>query len=178
VKPYQPKGLWKELSGTDYDQDHGEKLWRRSLYTFWKRTAPPPTMATFDASARESCMVRPARTDTPLQALALMNDVTFVEAARRLAERAMHEGGAMAETRLRHGFRLVLAREPSATELGVLVKNLGEQQARFRSDAKAAMELVSVGEAKRDEQLPVEELAAYATVCGLILNLDEAITRP
>ena len=93
VMPYQPAGLWKELSGTDHVQDHGEKLWRRSLYTFWKRTSPPPTMMTFDAAGREACSVKQSRTTTPLQALALMNEVTFVEAARKLAERMMTRGG-------------------------------------------------------------------------------------
>jgi hypothetical protein len=135
-------------------------------------------MATFDAPARESCSVRPGRTSTPLQALALMNDLTFVEASRRLAQRVMLEGGPTPEERLRLAFRLVLAREPAATELTVLRRNLDEQGARFRADAKAAQELVSAGEAPRDETLAVEELAAYAAVCGLILNLDEAITRP
>jgi hypothetical protein len=178
VKPYQPKGLWKELSGTDYVPDRGSKLWRRSLYTYWKRTAPPPTMATFDAPARESCSVRPGRTSTPLQALALMNDVTFVEASRRLAQRVMLEGGATPEARLRLAFRLVLARTPSAAEMKVLADNLGAQRARFLSEPQAALDLVSAGESPRDEHLPVGEMAAYAAVCGLILNLDEAITKP
>jgi mono/diheme cytochrome c family protein len=178
VKPYQPKGLWKELSGSDYVADRGDKLWRRSLYTYWKRTAPPPTMATFDAPARESCSVRPGRTSTPLQALALMNDVTFVEASRRLAQRVMLEGGTTPEERLRTAFRLVLARVPTTAESGVLERNWREHRARFRADPKSALDLVSAGESPRNETLDVEELATYAAVCGLILNLDEAITRP
>ncbi len=136
VKPYQPKGLWKELSGTDYEPDHGEKLWRRSLYTFWKRTSPQPTMMTFDAAGREMCLVRPSRTSTPLQALALMNDVTFVEAARCLAQRVMREAGTTPEERVRLAFRLVLIRAPKAAELKVLLDNLNDHLARFRADAE------------------------------------------
>ncbi len=177
VKPYQPKGLWKELSGTDYEPDHGDKLWRRSLYTFWKRTSPQPTMTTFDAAGREMCSVRPSRTDTPLQALALMNDVTFVEAARCLAQRVMREGGATPEERVRLAFRLVLARAPKPPELKVLLDDLNNHLARFRADPNAAQSLVSAGEAPRDGTLATTELAAYTAVAGLILNLDETITK-
>ncbi|NBV23648.1 MAG: DUF1553 domain-containing protein [Proteobacteria bacterium] len=177
VKPYQPKGLWKELTGTDYEPDHGDKLWRRSLYTFWKRTSPQPTMTTFDAAGREMCSVRPSRTDTPLQALALMNDVTFVEAARCLAQRVMREGGATPEDRLRLAFRLVLARAPRDSELKVLLAGLNDQRTRFQADPPAAQAFVSAGESPRDEKLEVAELAAYTAVAGLILNLDEAINK-
>ena len=107
-----------------------------------------------------------------------MNDVTFGEASRRLAQRVMLEGGARPEARLRLAFRLVLARTPSAAEMSVLADNLAAQRDRFRSEPGAALDFVSAGESPRDEQLPVEELAAYAAVCGLILNLDEAITKP
>src|SRR6202040_577780 len=100
VKPYQPAGLWKEINGQNYPQDHDESLYRRSLYTFWKRTAPPPTMMTFDAAGREVCVVRESRTNTPLQALDLMNDVTYLEAARVLAQRMMAEGGATPAARI------------------------------------------------------------------------------
>jgi len=176
VKPYQPKGLWKDLTGTDYEPDHGDKLWRRSLYTFWKRTSPQPTMTTFDAAGREACSVRPSRTSTPLQALALMNDVTFVEAARRLAQRVLREA-ATPEGRVRLAFRLVLAREPKPAELAVLLGGLNDHLARFRADPKAALALVSAGESPRDPTLEVAEHAAYSALAGLILNLDEAITR-
>ncbi|MSU65508.1 MAG: DUF1553 domain-containing protein [Opitutus sp.] len=178
VKPYQPKGLWKELSGTDYMPDTGDKLWRRSLYTYWKRTSPPPTMTTFDAAGREACSVRQVRTSTPLQALALLNDVTFVEASRILAQRVMREAGTPPEARLRLAFRLVLARAPGEAELKVLRKDLDSQLAHFQAEPAAALELVSAGEAPRDAEFPVGELAAYTTVTGLILNLDEAITKP
>jgi hypothetical protein len=176
VKPYQPPGLWKELSGTDYVQDHGDALWRRSLYTFWKRTSPQPTMTTFDAAGREMCSVRPSRTDTPLQALALMNDVTFVEAARCLAQRVMCEG-ATPEDRVRLAFRLVLTRTPKPSEQRVLLDDLNDHLARFRADANAAQSLVNAGESPRDAKRDAIELAAYTAVAGLILNLDEAITK-
>ena len=114
VKPYQPAGLWKELTGgEDYKPDHGEGLHRRSLYTFWKRTAPPPMMMNFDGAGRETCVVREMRTNTPLQSLNLMNDVTFLEAARGLAQRMLREGGNTAEERIAYGFRLATARRPS-----------------------------------------------------------------
>ncbi len=177
VKPYQPKGLWKELSGTDYVPDHGDKLWRRSLYTFWKRTSAPPTMTTFDAPGREACSVRPGRTSTPLQALALMNDVTYVEASRCLAERVLRDGGATPEKRLGFAFRLALSREPKPEELRVLRGSLDDHLVRFRADPKAAEALASAGEAPRDPQFAVSELAAYAAVASLMLNLDEAITK-
>lgn len=178
VKPYQPKGLWKDLSGTDYVPDHGDNLWRRSLYTFWKRTSPQPTMMSFDASAREMCRVRPARTSTPLQALALMNDVTFVESARGLAERAISEGGENASGRISLAFRKVLARPPRPEELTLLINNLNANLAKYRGDPDAALALISQGESPRDKRITDSELAAYTAIAGLILNLDEAITKP
>ncbi len=177
VKPYQPKGLWKDLTGTDYEPDHGDKLWRRSLYTFWKRTSPQPTMITFDAAGREACSVRPSRTSTPLQALALMNDVTYVEAARCLAQRVLREGGATPEARVRLAFRLVLTREPQARELRVLLEGLNHHLKRYQANLAAARALVKAGESPQDERLDVSELAAYAATASLILNLDEAITK-
>jgi hypothetical protein len=177
VKPYQPAGLLKALTGTDYEMDHGDKLWRRSLYTFWKRTSPQPTMTTFDAAGREACMVRPSRTDTPLQALALMNDVTFVEAARCLAQRILHEADTTPDARVRLAFRLVLAREPRAQELKVLLADLADHTTRFRADAKAAQALISAGESPRDASLDPVDLGACTALAGLILNLDETITK-
>jgi hypothetical protein len=177
VKTYQPPGLWKELSDVDYQADKGEGLWRRSLYTYWKRTVAPPAMMTFDASPRETCTVRETRTNTPLQALNLMNDVIYVEAARKLAERIMREGGPSPEERLTLAFRLATARKPGAAELRILVANYQQQLQDYRADPKAGQKLVSVGESPRDEKLDVSELAAYAAVAGLILNLDETITK-
>ena len=178
VKPYQPPGLWKELTGTEeYVPDHGEKLYRRSLYTFWKRTVAPPALVTFDAAARETCVVRQTRTNTPLQALNLMNDVTFVETARVLAERIMKEGGPTPEERITLAFRLATARKPRPMELRVLLDGYREHLAEYRKDEKAARKLTSIGEAPRDEKLDVADLAAYTAVAGVILNLDEVVTK-
>jgi hypothetical protein len=178
VRPYQPPGLWKELAGgEDYKPDKGENLYRRSLYTFWKRTVAPPAMMTFDAAPRESCVVRETRTNTPLQALALMNDVTYVEASRAMAERSMMQGGATPEERITFAFRLATARRPSAAELQVLRAGFDHHLEKFRSDPKAALKLVSAGDSRRNEKLDPGELAAYTTIAGMILNLDETITR-
>jgi hypothetical protein len=178
VKPYQPPGLWKELSGgQDYRQDHGPSLYRRSLYTFWKRTTPPPGMSLFDAPSRESCVVRTPRTNTPLQALALMNDVTYVESARALGQRMMQEGGAKAADRIAFGFLLATARMPRPEELRVLLDGFQHRLDRFQSDRKAAVQLLSHGEFKHNQALDAAELAAYAATASLILNLDETLTK-
>ena len=177
VKPYQPAGLVKELTGTEeYDQDHGDKLYRRSLYTFWKRTIAPPAMMNFDAANRETCVVRETRTNTPLQALNLMNDVTFVEAARVLAERVMKKETDPA-LRLALAWRLAAARSPSPAELKILRTSFDRHHAHYQKDRAAALKLVSTGEAPRDQNLDLAEHAAYAAVCNLILNLDEVITK-
>jgi hypothetical protein len=176
VKPYQPAGLWKELSGQDYVQDTGDKLYRRSLYTFWKRSSPPPSQMNFDAAGRETCVVRETRTNTPLQALDLMNDVTYLEASRKLAERVMHER-ASADERMVQAFRLVTARRPSPQEMSVLREAFSNYLADYRRDPEAAKKLVSQGESARDEKLDVSELAAYSALASLVLNLDETITK-
>ena len=178
VRPYQPAGLWKELSDLEgYTQGSGQDLYRRSLYTFWKRTIPPPVMATFDASARETCVVRETRTNTPLQALTLMNDVTFVEAARVLAQRMMSEGRDDPSERIRLGFRLATARTPGPRELEVLRAGLNHHLAEYRKDPVSASKLISIGESSPDGELEVSELAAYTAVANLILNLDETVTK-
>lgn len=179
VKPYQPEGLWDNMSssGLVYIQDHGDRLYRRSLYTYWKRTIAPPLMTNFDASGRETCVVREHRTNTPLQALNLMNDVAFVEAARVLAERILSEGGRTAEARLAYAFRLATARAPNPRESRILLANLHAQLAEFRSDPAKARRLLSVGEKKAEAKFDAKELAAYAAVASLILNLDEVITK-
>ncbi|MFO0908594.1 MAG: DUF1553 domain-containing protein [Isosphaeraceae bacterium] len=141
VSPYQPTGLWEELMSREdgknwtaqvYEQSHGRDLYRRTMYTFWKRTSPPPALATFDAPDRETCTVRRARTNTPLQALVLLNDPTYVEAARKLAERVMTEAGPEIDARIERAFRLCTARRPSARELGVLreVRQHGSRTSR------------------------------------------------
>ena len=176
VKPYQPDGLWKEIaSDTEYDQSKGAALYRRSLYTYWKRTVAPPTMSTFDAPGREACTVRETRTNTPVQALALMNDVTYLEAARVLAERMMARAGV--SERLRWGFRRVTSRWPSAREEEILLRAYGANLEAFRRDPDAARKLVSAGESKPDERLDPAELAATTTVASLLFNLDETVTK-
>ncbi|HWB07753.1 MAG TPA: PSD1 and planctomycete cytochrome C domain-containing protein [Pirellulales bacterium] len=185
VSPYQPAGLWEELMSREdgknwtaqvYLQSHGADLYRRTMYTFWKRTSPPPTLSTFDAPDREVCTVRRARTNTPLQALILMNDPTYVEAGRKLAERVLSEPLPIDE-RLATVFRLVVARPPTERERHVLRRMLEEQLAAFRNDSDAIEKLLSVGESPRDERFEPVELAAWATVASVILNLDEAVTR-
>ena len=160
-----------------HKQDDGENLYRRSMYTFFKRTIAPPSMMNFDAAGREACVVRQTRTNTPLQALNLMNDVTYVEAARLLAERAMREGGSIPSERIVHAFRLAAARKPSPEELRILRAGFETHLSNYREDPKAAKELVAVGESKRDASLNVSELAAYTSITNLILNLDEVITK-
>jgi hypothetical protein len=178
VKPYQPPGLWKELTGgEDYEPDSGESLYRRSLYTFWKRTVAPPTMMTFDASGRETCSVRETRTNTPLQALALLNDVTFLGASRLLAQRMLSEGGSSTADRLTHGFRLVLARRPAPAEMAVLEEGLKTHLARYRADPQSAWRLLDIGEHSAAAPADAPELAAHAAIASLLLNLDEAITN-
>jgi hypothetical protein len=184
VKPYHPAGLWEEMAfgggftAQKYEQDHGEALYRRSMYTFWKRTVPPPTMLTFDAPEREFCVVRRGVTNTPLQALVLMNETGFVEASRKFAERIMTESpSASPYDRLKHAFRLALSRTPTAAEIEVLMTVLNQQRGAFYKDAKAAEKLLSVGESKRNEKLNATELAAWTTVASVILNLDETMTK-
>jgi hypothetical protein len=173
VKPYQPAGLWKELSGAaDYQPDSGEALYRRSLYTFWKRTSPPPTMANFDAAGRETCSVRESRTNTPLQALNLMNDVTFLEASRRLAEKLINRPDGLA-----YGFRLVTGRSPSPAELEVLTNALEAHRQTYRQNELAARSLLAHGDSPRNLALNVPDLAAHTLIASLLLNLDQGITK-
>jgi len=183
VFPYQPKGLWEEIAFGDvysaqtYTPGHGQDLYRRSMYTFWKRTSPPPGLITFDAPDREKCTARRTVTNTPLQALVLLNDPTYVEAARVLAERMMNEGGADPARRIRYAFRLATAREPDAKEVQVLREIERAELAQYRRNKEAAAKLIGVGESKVDPKLDASELAAWTTVASTILNLDETITR-
>ena len=177
VKPYQPAGLWAELSNEEYKQDHNDGLYRRSLYTFWRRTVPPPTMASFDAAGRESCVVRPAVTNTPLQALDLMNNVTFLEAARMIGERMLKEGGATPEERIAFGFRLATGRAPSALETTLLVRAFQSQLERFEARPGSAEKYLTQGESPRAKNLTTDQLAAYATIASMMLNLDEVVTK-
>ena len=184
VKPYQPPGLWEdisfkggEFSAQTFVQDHGDALYRRSMYTFWKRTCPPPSLQTFDAPEREFCIVRRSVTNTPLQALALMNDITFVEASRKMAERVMTEKGGTATQRINYAFRLAACRYPKPRELKALFTAYNPQLVRFQRDPEAAKKFLSVGESKRNEKLDLAELAALSAVCSIICNLDEVITK-
>ncbi|MGH9841258.1 MAG: DUF1553 domain-containing protein, partial [Blastocatellia bacterium] len=180
VRPYQPAGLLKDMvfsNMTNYAQEKGEGLWRRSLYTFWKRTVLNPGMQVFDATAREQCTVRDTRTNTPLQALNLMNDVTYVEAARLLAERALLAGGNDPRQRLAWAFRAATSRLPDEAEQQTLLENLNAQLAYFQGHPREAEKLLRIGEKRNNPKLNLAELAAYATTASLILNLDEVITK-
>ena len=182
MKPYQPEGIWEAVafvgSNTrDFKADAGESLYRRSLYTFWKRTAPPPSMSTFDAPSRENCTVRRPRTNTPLQALALMNDKQYIDAARKLAERMLREGGTTPDQRLTYGFRWMTARLPSARELEVLKKTLDNETAVFQADKPAAEKLLAYGDSPRDTNIETTEYAAWTMIANLLINLDETITK-
>jgi hypothetical protein len=173
VMPYQPAGLWKDLAMQDmeYAQSRGEDLHRRSLYTFWKRTIAPPMMVNFDAANREACVVRETRTNTPLQALNLMNDVTFLEAARFIAQRMMK-----APDPLPYGFRLVTGRTPSERELDVL-RGSFRYHLDYFSNGDKARAFLEQGETPGDASLDRRQLSAYASVASLLLNLDETVTK-
>ena len=179
VKPYQPAGLWEELAmgRPRYDQGKGDDLYRRSLYTFWKRTVPPPSMVTFDATDREVCTVKRQSTSTPLQALVLLNDVQFVEASRFVAQRTLKEGGTTTEARVAWAFRLITGRTPSDKERAVLVKLFEEQKALFEKDPAAAKKLLSVGEKPADPAMPIADLAAATVLANVLFNHDEAVMR-
>jgi len=182
VRPYQPKGVWDETAGLNgnlrnYKNDTGADLHRRSLYTIWKRTAPPPDMVLFDVPSREICSVRRPRTDTPLQALTLMNDVTFVEAARGLAQRILREGGATPQSRIDLAFRLMLSRPPTSEESKILANAIQRETTRYRADPKAAMALLKMGELPVDGKDNSAELAAYTLAASTVLNMDEAVTK-
>jgi len=183
VHPYQPEGVWEAIAYGDvysaqkYKQDHGEALYRRSMYTFWKRTAPPPALATFDAPDREKCTARRARTNTPLQALVLLNDPTFVESSRKLAEHMMADGGKDAQSRIRYGWRLATARNPESQEVRPLKALFEQEYANYRNDRDSALKLTGVGEREASGKFDAAELAAWTTVASVILNLDETITK-
>ena len=181
VKPYMPAAVWDETSVygdmRNYKEDTGEGLYRRTLYTIWKRTAAPPTMTMFDSPSREICMVKRSRTNTPLQALALLNEKTYIEAARVLAQRMIAEGGSTPEQRIAWAFRRATCREPRADEIKVLVAGLAKRTARFQQSAEEAAKILAVGETKADAKFNTVELAAYTGTANVLLNLDEIVTR-
>jgi hypothetical protein len=178
VFPYQPAGLWEELAVGDiwaaqaYQQDHGSDLYRRSMYTFWKRTAPPPSLTAFDAPGREKCAASRILTNTPLQALALMNDPTYVEAARALAARAMKDADPAGFL-----FRTVLTRDPSGSEKRVIADLAQRNIAKFRQDRAAAGKLIHIGESDAGQEMDAAALAGWTTAASVVLSLDEAITK-
>jgi hypothetical protein len=185
VNPYQPKGLWKEVShygstpatAQVFVQDHGEDLYRRSLYTYWKRTAPPPSMVTFDAPNREVCTITRAVTNTPLQALVLLNDPQFVEAARTLAEQILRDIPGEAPEKITHAFEQVTGRLPKSAELETLQHRLKEEIETYRQAPDQAEALLRIGESQPDPSLDPAEHAAWTTVMSLLLNLSETITN-
>ncbi len=177
AKPYQPQGLWEEAgTGKSYAQDTGEGLYRRSLYTFWKRTSPPPSMLIFDAPSREMCTARRETTSTPLQALVLLNDPQYVEAGRVLAEELVRHCGSDAEACIERGFRQVIGRAPTGAELAVLRQLYKEQLKVFEADSAAAEKYLKTGARPADKSLPAPQLAATAMVASAMINLDEFVT--
>lgn len=177
VKPYQPAGVWKEIASQEYQPGTGDELFRRSMYTFWKRTVPPTAMATFDAPSRETCIVKRSRTNTPLQALALLNDVTYVEAARKLAERMLNQHTKQPAKRIQFAMRVVLARNPHEREMAIFLKGFNRYLKQYQKDPEAAKALLAVGDSRPDQKYNIPEHAAYTVIASLILNLDESINR-
>jgi hypothetical protein len=181
VRPYQPEGLWEQLSAFPgrklFVRSTGEDLWRRSIYSYWKRTVPPPSMTIFDAPTRESCVVRRQMSSTPLQALALLNDEMYIETSRKFAERMMREGGSTVQGRLAWAMRAATSRAATDAEVRILEQGFTRRLTQYRADRAAAEKLLSAGESPRDQKIDVVELAAYTTAASVILNLDEVITR-
>ena len=180
VKPYQPPGLWNELSlggNVRFVQDHGEKLYRRGMYTYWKRSAPAPSLTIFDTPTREKCVLRRSRTNTPLQALVLLNDPQYIEAARALAQKVTLEAGDSLAARLVLAYRLATAHRPSFKTLTLLKAAYEEELAVFRKDPDRARKLLKVGESKRDETIDAAEHAALTIITSMILNLDATVTK-
>lgn len=180
VKPYQPAGLWKELAtrnATEYKQDEGDDLYRRSMYTIWKRTTPPPSMMNFDASERNICTVRRQSTSTPLQALVLLNDPQYVEASRLLAERLLREEAGGVRAQIARGYRLLTSRPPDAEEVALLANLYEEELRAFEADRGSALDLLAVGEYPRDERLDPAQLAALTVVANTMMNFDEAVIK-
>ena len=180
VKPYQPDGLWNEVSlnkNLRFKRDTGDKLYRRSLYTYWKRSSPPPNMIIFDAPTREKCTVRRGKTNTPLQALVLMNDPQFVEAARFFAERILSEGGKTTAERIEFAFREVTSRTPTEAEAKVIQDIYERELKTYKAQNEAALKLLKTGEKPRNEKLDAAEHAAWTVISNLLLNLDEFVTR-
>ncbi|MEN8785192.1 MAG: DUF1553 domain-containing protein [Akkermansiaceae bacterium] len=180
VKPYQPANIWNEVSlngGLRYRQDKGEKLYRRSMYTYWKRSSPMPNMLIFDSPSREKCVIQRQRTNTPLQALVTLNDPQFLEAARAFAQRLLRSDKSSIGGRIDLAYRFATARPASGREVEILTNLYQENLNRFKSAPETATEFLKAGESPRDESLDASELAAWMVVAQTIMNLDESLTR-
>jgi hypothetical protein len=181
VRPYQPPGIWEEVALdtnlSKYVQDHGEKLYRRSMYTYWKRSAPQPSLQIFDAPTREKCIGRRPRTNTPLQALVTLNDPQYVEAARAFAQRILKEGGESPEGRIQFAIKTAVGRSASERELYLLKQLIASQSARFHKDSAKAAELLKIGESPRDESIPATDHAAWLILASTVLNMDEFLMK-
>jgi len=182
VRPYQPENVWESVGyptsdTTKYKQEHGEALYRRSMYTYWKRMAIQPDMAAFDAPMRDTVCTRRPRTDTPLQALVTMNNVQWIEASRALAERLIKEGGQQPEQRIKLLSTILLSHDPPPQMASVLKTSFKQMQQHYSADPKAAHELISVGEKRSDPAIPAPELAAWTMVVSEMMNLDETLTK-
>ena len=186
VKPYQPPGLWKDVAygggglrytAQEFIQDHGDNLYRRSMYTFWKRAAAPPGMLLFDAPNREICTAERSRSNTPVQALALMNDVQYIEAARAVAERIMQHGGSTTQERITYAGLLTLGRPPTSVEASALLQQFNDQLSDYRATPEAALALLQTGESRYRTELDAAELAAWALVANALMNTDAAVSQ-
>jgi hypothetical protein len=178
VKPYQPEGIWEEATfgKVKYTPDTGDALYRRSLYTFWRRIVGPTMF--FDTAPRQFCVVKAVRTNTPLQALVTMNETTYVEAARAMAQRLLLDASLKDDAaRLTQAWRLTTARAPKASELSSMTASLQRLKTKFASDAEGAKTLLSVGDSKRDVHLNATDHAAWTSLCLMVLNLDEVLTK-
>ena len=177
VYPYQPKGLWESISNYHkYTQQTGDTLYRRSMYTIWKRTAPPPMMLNFDASERHFCVVKRQKTSTPLQALVVMNDPQFVEASRVLAQQMLKQTGTL-DAKLSYGFMALTSRQPSSKEMKILKDLYQEELVDFRKNPSRVKAVLSTGEYPIDKRINLSDLAAGTIVASTIMNFDEFLIK-
>jgi hypothetical protein len=184
VKPYQPEGIWEAIAvgskgrgETSYIPDKGEKLYRRSLYTYWRKTIPPPSMLIFDAAMKEACEVKRVRTSTPLQALNLLNDPQILEAARVLSTQLTANGSLTIEEKITLAFRKIIIRKPAAEEVKILLESYQEELKRFKADPLQAQKFLQVGAYPQEKNIDAAQCAALMHVVSLIYNLDEAISK-
>ena len=180
VKPYQPPGLWNEVSlngGRRFVRDKGEKLYRRSMYTYWKRSAPHPGLMAFDTPTRETCTLQRQRTNTPMQALVTLNDEQFVEASRVFAERILKSPAKSFHERLEWAFEWATGHPADTFRQKVIKDSYHSQLKVFEQEPSRATDLLKIGESPRDESLDKNEHAVWTILCSMILNLDETMNR-